>query len=222
MFKKSKVTMISSILAFFCVIAFSIYPQGKAYAAVEDGTYSITYTVLQADSDSASIANDYFQKPATLTVKDGVMTVQLTMTTASSITWLKTTYKGSLSNVTVVSEDKAKDTRVVKFNVDNLSDKLISKMKVDIDDINYHHEYTVRFSFEEGSIKATGTASGSTDTNGTTDTNVTTTDDSTTKTDTNATTTENPETGDKENIALLVILFIISSVYFVRKKQLRS
>src|SRR5690625_1752556 len=52
---------------------------GSVFAEEEDGLYSIEYEVLKADSDSTSIGNDYFEKPATLIVEGGEKHIQLTV-----------------------------------------------------------------------------------------------------------------------------------------------
>lgn len=58
--------------AFIFLFSFSFLSTGlTAQAALKDGTYSVDYTVIQGDSDSASMANDYFDKPATVTVNGG-------------------------------------------------------------------------------------------------------------------------------------------------------
>ncbi|HEY4624135.1 MAG TPA: NEAT domain-containing protein, partial [Solibacillus sp.] len=55
-------------------------------AAIADGTYSLNYQVNQPGSNSASMANDYFLKPAKLVVKNGKMTMQITIKNSSWVT----------------------------------------------------------------------------------------------------------------------------------------
>ncbi|MGQ0419112.1 NEAT domain-containing protein [Bacillus sp. HC-Mk] len=38
-------------------------PYGNASAKLADGTYDINYVIQKAENDSASMANDYFEKP---------------------------------------------------------------------------------------------------------------------------------------------------------------
>lgn len=113
-----------------------------SYAAVADGTYSIDYQVNKPNDSSASIANDYFAKPATLTVKDGQMTIELTIKNSSWVTEFN-----PAGGATVVSENVASDERVVQFPVDAVGVVTIP-MKIDIDDIDYHHSYSVDFVFD--------------------------------------------------------------------------
>ncbi|MGE7842127.1 heme uptake protein IsdC [Lysinibacillus sp. NPDC093712] len=126
-----------------------------ASAQMADGTYSVKYQVNKPDSSSASIANDYFVKPAKVTVKDGTATVQITLKNSAWITKFQPP-----GGAAVVSEDKAADTRVVQFTVKDLSKPVVTSMKIDIDDINYHHEYSVSLVFDEavsGSSAVTAT-----------------------------------------------------------------
>ncbi|UED81010.1 heme uptake protein IsdC [Lysinibacillus sp. CD3-6] len=133
-----------------------------ASAQMADGTYSVKYQVNKPDSSSASIANDYFVKPATVTVKDGTSTVQITLKNSAWITKFQPP-----GGAAVVSEDKTADTRVVQFTVKDLSKPVVTSMKIDIDDINYHHEYSVSLVFDaavSGSSAATTTATNNTKT----------------------------------------------------------
>ena len=57
----------------------------QASAQLADGTHSIKYQVNKPDSNSASIANDYFVKPANVTVKNGTATVQITLKTVHGL-----------------------------------------------------------------------------------------------------------------------------------------
>ncbi len=51
----------------------------QASAQLADGTHSVKYQVNKPESSSASIANDYFVKPAKVTVRNGTATVQITL-----------------------------------------------------------------------------------------------------------------------------------------------
>ncbi|MGN4126489.1 heme uptake protein IsdC [Lysinibacillus sphaericus] len=118
----------------------------QASAQLADGTHSVKYQVNKPESSSASIANDYFVKPAKVTVKNGTATVQITLKNSAWIT--KFQPPGGAS---VVSEDKSADTRVVQFTVKDLTKPVVTSMKIDIDDINYHHEYSVSLVFDAAS-----------------------------------------------------------------------
>ena len=127
--------MISAIFILF--LALPIHSE----AAVADGTYSLNYQVNKPGSSSASMANDYFLKPAKLIVNNGKMTVQLTIKNSAWVT--EFTPPGG---ATIISSNPSADQRVVQFNLSSL--KPTVAMKIDIDDIDYHHSYSVDFVFD--------------------------------------------------------------------------
>ena len=90
--------------------------------------------------------NEYSVSPGTLKVKDGKKSV-LYIKNSSWITKFETDKAGQLVGTNVISEDKEKDTRVVEFEVEDVEKILKAKVKVDIDFLNYHHEYDVRIAF---------------------------------------------------------------------------
>lgn len=57
------------IVCFTVLSMLMLFSLPKAEAALADGTYTLNYTVTKAENDSASMANDYFEKPATVFVK---------------------------------------------------------------------------------------------------------------------------------------------------------
>ena len=105
-------------------------------AAVADGTYSLNYQVNKPGSSSASMANDYFLKPAKLIVNNGKMTVQLTIKNSAWVTEFNPP-----GGATVISSNPAADQRVVQFNISSL--KPTVAMKIDIDDINLKNSENV-------------------------------------------------------------------------------
>lgn len=155
--KKMRINRINIFITTFVTIAlllaFMIHPFENANAKLKDGTYSVTYTVKKPDDNSVSIANDYFKKPATLTVKNGKMKVKIQVKNSSWIKTLKTKEGKTYKNTTVVSKNKKLNTRYVQFNATSISKPIFSKMEIDIADMNYKHEYTVRFVFDSKSVK---------------------------------------------------------------------
>lgn len=145
MFKKYlfAFALFSAFLFVFTSVSFA----SNSYA---DGDYSVDYTILKADNDSASMANDYFLKPAKLSVNNGQMKVQIELKNSS---WIKSLEVGGVVP-TVVSEDTANDRRVVEFAVSDLSQPIESKMhiKFKTPDLDYDNHYTVRFAFDDSSL----------------------------------------------------------------------
>lgn len=105
------------LLFTFVILSFIIIPFGAtSYAKIPDGTYEIQYEIKHAKKEDTSIADGYFTKPATLTVKNGVQEIQITITSAHLVQKLST----PSGPVQVLNETKDGDslTRVVKFRVD--------------------------------------------------------------------------------------------------------
>lgn len=131
----------------------------KAIAAeFSNGTYVVEYEMLQADSDSVSIANDYFEKPATLTVDNGVQYIQFTVNRSEWVKVLTAADGDSFVDVDVVSEDLENDQRVIAFQVDgDISQPVLMQMQVKIEDMvpAYDHKYTVRLDFDLETMQVT-------------------------------------------------------------------
>jgi heme uptake protein IsdC len=132
------------VAALLVVIGFN--PTSSS-AALADGTYSINYQVNKPGSSSASIANDYFAKPAKLIVQNGSYKIQLTIKNSSWVTEFSPP-----GGASVVSTNAGADSRTVQFSVSSLGTVTIA-MQVDIDNINYHHGYSTDFVFNESSVQ---------------------------------------------------------------------
>ncbi|HHT7236137.1 MULTISPECIES: heme uptake protein IsdC [Bacillus cereus group] len=224
------------IITLVCMLAFLVMPSGQASAKLADGTYDINYVIKKAEDDSASMANDYFEKPAKLIVKNGEMRVQVPMNHSAWITEFKAPENGNFVDSKVISKDEAADKRTVEFKVDDLSKPLGVKIHVVVPSANYDHHYTIRFAFD-ANVKAVGGNNNAAA--------VTKTDDQTkkdgqvkeeqkkeeskeTNKDANKGTNEsgkaekidNPKTGDDARIGLFAALVLISGVFLVRKVKL--
>jgi heme-binding NEAT domain protein len=120
-------------------IGFSFPINSKA--AIADGTYSVQYQVNKPGSSSASMANDYFLKPAKLIVNNGKMTMQLTINKSGWVTQFNPP-----GGAKVIATNEGANQRTVQFSVSNAKLTTIG-MKIDIEDIDYHHSYSVDFVF---------------------------------------------------------------------------
>ncbi|MBM6645928.1 heme uptake protein IsdC [Bacillus sp. RIT 809] len=224
------------IITLVCMLAFLVIPSGQASAKLADGTYDINYVIKKAEDDSASMANDYFEKPAKLIVKNGEMRVQVPMNHSAWITEFKAPENGNFVDSKVISKDEAADKRTVEFKVDDLSKPLGVKIHVVVPSANYDHHYTVRFAFD-ANVKAVGgdnNVAAATKNNDETkkDTQVKEekmkVDNKETNKDTKKETNEsgkaekidNPKTGDEARIGLFAALVLISGVFLVRKVKL--
>ena len=188
----------------------------------EDGEYSATYSVLKADSDSASMADGYFVKPAKLVIENGSVLAQVSINT-SSITEFKVNGKA----VTILSESG--DSSTVQFAVNDLNTPTNGEIHVVVEGMDYDHWYTIRFDFDTSNVAvastnvdANGTQSSTVESDNTSDQETTTsTDDSSDQetsaasSDSNETKIENPRTNDTTNITLYVGLLLISTIVMV-------
>ncbi len=127
-----------------------------------NGVYDLPFTIFKDTSDERSMTNDYLQTPAKLIVKDGEYEVIVTLKNSSWWQYFKVQngQPGSFSDsnfvdVTVLSEDKATDTRIVKFTVRDIDEILNAKIHVivtGIPGLDYDNKYNIRFSFDTESM----------------------------------------------------------------------
>lgn len=225
-----------TVLLMVSFVFFSHSINISAATDLADGTYSVNYTILHADNDSASIANDYWNKPATVTIDGDTTTVQLTLNHSTWITEYQTPSGGGFADVRIVSANEGNaepgdNTRVVEFTVDNLAEIIPAKIHVIVPDIDYDHHYTIRHSFdlssaalisggdsnEDGSDQSTSTTGSKTtneNSNGTEKTSESATDSN--EADAGKT-VENPPTSDSSLITWAAFLLVASGLYLVSR-----
>ncbi len=124
--------------------------------SLKDGVYSLDYVILHAETDSASIANDYFEKPAILIVRGEEHYIRFELNHSEWTKELQFPLGDSFVDVHVIGEDKEENTRVVQFKVDrDLQEPIKFKMHVLIESMDpvYDHRYTIRFSFDLESLE---------------------------------------------------------------------
>lgn len=141
---KKKASLFSGVIALLFTLSFVILPIEVTYAEIADGTYDIDYEMKEASSESTSIADGFFSKPATLTVEDGEKHIELTVTSSDMIQSLS----APTGEVDIVDENEDEDTRTVKFRVDqDLSEPLEMEMHVIVPDL-YDMTHTARAVFD--------------------------------------------------------------------------
>jgi|SRR5690625_204581 len=153
--KKTTITKLIMTVAF---IAYVLFPIHTTYAEITDGYYEIDYEVLNADSDAVSVADEYFEKPASLIIEDGKRTIQASINHSQWVVGLQAPDGEDYNDVEVLSEDEENDLRIVQFDVEeghDFADPIELKMHivVDILDEEYDHHYTARFLFDEDSLE---------------------------------------------------------------------
>ncbi|MDP4097171.1 NEAT domain-containing protein [Paenibacillus sp. P96] len=114
---------------------------------LEDGEYSVPFEVKEDGGQKISSVSDKFVSPAGLTVKNGVNTVSMTIRDSSSVTELQMDGGQSYKDVSVASRDEKQNTRVVTFEVTDLTKPVYTKVKVS------GEEHTLQFVFNVGELE---------------------------------------------------------------------
>ncbi len=118
-------------------------------------TFTIDFKVLKDGTNTKSVMDEYTHKPAELKVKDGRNYISLTLVNSS---WIKE-FKVEGSSTKVISENSKTNTRVVQFEVANLSKKVNASTHVVIPASefpgggSYDNRYTVQIEFDPSSKK---------------------------------------------------------------------
>ncbi|MFJ5672739.1 NEAT domain-containing protein [Bacillus safensis] len=142
------------LVLFSLLTAFQI-PQGTAQAAsFVDGEYTVGFTILKNGTTEASMMDTYTEKPAKLIVENGKKTAYVTLKQSKEITDFKVEQNGALVTTETVSEDETANTRVIKFDVDDLSAKLNGWVKIywDLGGFIYDEAYDVQLAFDQSSL----------------------------------------------------------------------
>ncbi len=186
-------------------------------AALKDGTYSVNYTVLKAEGNAVSMANDYWLKPAKVIAKNGNLTVQMTIKNSSWVTEFKVPGNGGYVDTTVLSTNKKANTRLVQFQAQSLSKPIKSKIHVTVKSADYDHDYTIQLKFDESSMKSLSSTSENKSTGA--QESQQPSKESTNKADTSTTKQQedNPQTGDTSQIGWLLVLVLCSGGFLARK-----
>ncbi|KLK99711.1 cell surface protein [Bacillus pumilus] len=142
------------LVLFSLLTAFQI-PQGTAQAAsFVDGEYTVGFTILKDGTSEASMMDTYTEKPAKLIVENGKTTAYVTLKQSKEITDFKVEQNGALVTTETVSEDETANTRVIKFDVPDLSAKLNGWVKIywDLGGFIYDEAYDVQLAFDQSSL----------------------------------------------------------------------
>lgn len=198
------------------LLAFMLPFSNAQAATLKDGTYSVNYTVLKAEGNAVSMANDYWLKPAKVIAKNGKLTVQMTIKNSSWVTEFKVPGNGGYVDTTVLSTNKKANTRIVQFQAQSLSKPIKSKIHVTVKSAYYDHDYTIQLKFDESSIKSlssnsTNKSAGEAEKQQPSKESTKTSDSSTTKQE------ENPQTGDTNQTGWLLVLALCSGGFLARK-----
>ncbi|MEN7366864.1 heme uptake protein IsdC [Bacillus safensis] len=206
---------LSVFMAVFLLALMLPFSNAQA-AALKDGTYSVNYTVLKAEGNAVSMANDYWLKPAKVIAKNGNLKVQMTIKNSSWVTEFKVPGNGGYVDTTVLSTNKKANTRLVQFQAQSLSKPIKSKIHVTVKSADYDHDYTIQLKFDESSIKSLSSnnanqSAGAAESQQPSKESTNKADSSTTKQE------ENPQTGDTSQTGWLLVLVLCSGGFLARK-----
>ncbi|MBT2261013.1 heme uptake protein IsdC [Bacillus safensis] len=206
---------LSVFMAVFLLALMLPFSNAQA-AALKDGTYSVNYTVLKAEGNAVSMANDYWLKPAKVIAKNGNLTIQMTIKNSSWVTEFKVPGNGGYVDTTVLSTNKKANTRLVQFQAQSLSKPIKSKIHVTVKSADYDHDYTIQLKFDESSIKSLSSnnanqSAGAAESQQPSKESTNKADSSTKKQE------ENPQTGDTSQTGWLLVLVLCSGGFLARK-----
>ncbi|WP_342495833.1 heme uptake protein IsdC [Bacillus sp. FSL K6-0994] len=206
---------LSVFMAVFLLALMLPFSNAQA-AALKDGTYSVNYTVLKAEGNAVSMANDYWLKPAKVIAKNGNLKVQMTIKNSSWVTEFKVPGNGGYVDTTVLSTNKKANTRLVQFQAQSLSKPIKSKIHVTVKSADYDHDYTIQLKFDESSIKSLSSnnanqSAGAAESQQPSKESTNKADSSTKKQE------ENPQTGDTSQTGWLLVLVLCSGGFLARK-----
>jgi heme-binding NEAT domain protein len=119
---------------------------------IADGKYTMNFMVLKYETDQRSVMQDYVFTPGLLTVQGGKKYFSFKLKQSKEITSFKTDSDGSLSDTSVISRDEANNTRVVQFEVKDLSSRLKGWVKINWPEMNYFHDYDVEITFDKANM----------------------------------------------------------------------
>ena len=112
-----------------------------------NGNYYIEYTILYAEEDKTSMSTQYLVSPALLKVEDNKKTISFTVLQSKEIVGVKLDGKDGI----ITNNKSDNNTRVVTFDIDNLSDIhsgwISINWIIEMIDFKYIHEYDIRFKF---------------------------------------------------------------------------
>lgn len=115
-----------------------------------EGYYKIDYKFLKSGTNDPSTTQGFTEGPAYIKVDNkGNIFVALTFTSADMIEYLEV----NGTKATTLIEDKAQNKRVVEFKVNDITNKIAAKIKVNVPGF-YNQEHDVDLEFDLDTIEA--------------------------------------------------------------------
>ena len=149
--KKNPNGLIAMLFMLLLIVPTLAPQKASAASPYADGEYSVPFNVLKDTGSEPSATAEYVVSPAKLIVQNGKMHVVMTLNNSS---WWQY-FRVNGAEVQVVSEDKANDKRVVKFEVKDLTQLVGAKIHIIVTGIpgfTYDNKYDIRFKFNSSTI----------------------------------------------------------------------
>jgi len=163
--KKQMMMLFSALLVLFTVLPASQIQAAEVTTPAKQ-EFELPLDVLQVENDDKSATAQYVKTPAKIVIEDGKTFAYVTL--LSSNWWqslkVQTTQPGTFAqtnfaNAEVISEDKVANTRLVKFEVKDLSKELNAKIHIIVTGVpglgEYDHSYDIRLKFDSSKVPAT-------------------------------------------------------------------
>ncbi|MFB9278444.1 NEAT domain-containing protein [Cohnella cellulosilytica] len=126
-------------------------------------SYEVSFKVLKDGTDEVSAADEYVQKPAKVTVEGGVGYAEVTLLKSAWISAFEVEQDGKLTAAPVIGSDEKADTRVVKFPVGDIREKLNVRIAVEVPAMNYQGDYKVQLAFDTAGMPGAPAEQGDTE-----------------------------------------------------------
>lgn len=146
----------SITLFLVCSLFILLIPFNVTHAEVEDGMYEVNYEIIHAENESASIANDYFEKPAVLLVKDGEQYVRFQINHSDYVKEIQLPEGDDYVDAEKKEENADEETfdAILHTGEDIFQTPIMLKMHIVVEDVDPPIDYnpTARFDFDEESV----------------------------------------------------------------------
>ncbi len=142
----------ASLQAALAAFEASVIVSNPGSGSLQDGEYTLGFTIYKKGTNEPSVMYDYVDRNSgKLQVQNGKKYVSFTLKQSAETLSFKTEKNGALVETTTVSSDAATNTRVVQFEVDDLSARLNGWVKVywvlPAPIGIYDHEYEIELGF---------------------------------------------------------------------------
>jgi len=157
--KKQLMMLFSALLVLFTVLPASQIEAAEVTKPVKQ-EFDLPLEVLQVENDDKSATAQYVKSPAKIVIEDGKTYAYVTLLSSKWWQSLKVQTKQpgtfaetNFADAEVISKDEKENTRVVKFEVQDLSKELNAKIHIIVTGVpglgEYDHSYDIRLKFDD-------------------------------------------------------------------------